>query len=211
MLELEAFVFNPFQENTFVLVNQITNEAIIFDPGCSDASERAELDNFLAGKKPVAILNTHAHLDHVLGVNHLVHKYKIPFYLHVLDEPLLRALPATCRQYGLGDVPPIDHYEPLSLGKLVMAGIEMEVIHCPGHAPGHVVFYLPQQKMIIGGDVLFKESIGRTDFPYCSFQDLEQSIKTKLYTLPEDVVILPGHGPETTIGHEKRYNSFVRA
>lgn len=210
MVKVLTFCFNPFEENTYVLVNEATSESLIIDPGCLNVTERKELDAALTDTKPVAIINTHGHLDHVFGVNHVAAKYSIPFYLHPADEPLLRNVPNIAWQYGMGEVPSVIPFELLEVGKLHLAGMELEVIHCPGHAPGHVVFYHAAGGWLIGGDVLFKGSVGRTDFPYCSWDDLEHSIRTKLYSLPADTVVYPGHGPATTIGQEKATNPFVR-
>jgi glyoxylase-like metal-dependent hydrolase (beta-lactamase superfamily II) len=211
MLTVHTFTFNPFQENTYVLTDSETKEALIIDPGCFTVAERRTLDTFLADYKPVAILNTHGHLDHVFGVNHLVAKYKIPFYLHPLEGPILRNVPAVAERYGMGLVPSIDQYSPLATGPFAFAGHELQIWHTPGHAPGHVVIYAHNLNTVIGGDVLFRESIGRTDFPYCSFDDLQHSIRQVFYALPDDTIVLSGHGPETTIGHEKRHNPYVPA
>lgn len=210
MLTLHHFSFNPFQENTYVLTSDQTKEALIIDPGAFSAYERQSFDQFLEDYTPVAILNTHAHLDHVFGVNHLIAKYDIPFYLHPLEDPILRNVPEVSLRYGIGTVPPIDQYTAFEADQFEFAGHQLTIVHTPGHAPGHISILLPDQQMAIVGDVLFRESVGRTDFPYCSFKDLERSIREKLYTLPDDTVVYAGHGMPTTIGHEKKHNPFVR-
>lgn len=209
MLEIRSFTFNAFQENTYVVLDLVNKASVIVDPGCFDTVERKQLDQLLNEYQPVAIVNTHGHLDHVFGVNHLVGKYKIPFYLHEAEAPILRNVPEVSLRYGIGMVAPIDDFTPLEVGKFNLNGFSFDIWHTPGHAPGHVVIYVESLNTVIAGDVLFKESVGRTDFPYCSFQDLENSIRQVLYHLPDSTIVLPGHGPSTTIGHEKRYNPFV--
>ena len=212
MVQVQSFVFNPFSENTYLLFDE-TKEAIIIDPGCYDKSELAELTNYVEshGLKPVQIVNTHAHIDHVLGVAALKRKYNIPFALHKIDEPLLKAVKTYSSNYGFShfDEPEIDSY--LEEGETVQFGnTELKIIFVPGHAPGHVAFVSDPEKFVIGGDVLFRMSIGRTDLPGGDHETLLSSIRNKLFTLPDDYKVYAGHMEPTTIGFEKKNNPFLK-
>jgi hydroxyacylglutathione hydrolase len=210
MIHIETFVFNPFAENTYVLHDD-TGEAVIIDPGCYDKQELAEISDYIEANalKPVQIINTHAHIDHVLGIAALKRKYNIPFSLHILDEPLLKAVKSYASNYGFSsfDEPEIDHY--LAEGDTVHFGnSSLKVIFVPGHAPGHIAFLSEDQRFVIGGDVLFHMSIGRTDLPGGDHNQLLSSIRSKLFTLPDDYTVYPGHMQLTTIGFEKKNNPF---
>jgi hydroxyacylglutathione hydrolase len=212
MIQIQSFTFNPFSENTYVLHDE-TGEAIIIDPGCYDKSEVNTLAAYLQDNslKPVSIVNTHAHIDHVLGVEAIKKKYNIPFYLHKLDEPLLKAVKSYAPNYGFAQFsePEIEFY--LEEGNVVNFGNSaLKVIFVPGHAPGHVAFVNEEQRFVIGGDVLFRQSIGRTDLPGGDFHTLINSIKTKLFSLPDDYTVYAGHMQPTTIGFEKKHNPFLK-
>ncbi|WAC09695.1 MBL fold metallo-hydrolase [Dyadobacter pollutisoli] len=212
MVQIQTFVFNPFSENTYLLSDE-TGEAIIIDPGCYDQSEYKTLTDYIASNNltPVKIINTHAHIDHVLGIAALKRKYNIPFYLHRLDEPVLKAVKSYASNYGFAvfDEPEIDQY--LKEGESVTFGnTSLKIIFVPGHAPGHVAFVNDEQKFVIGGDVLFHLSIGRTDLPGGDHATLLSSIRTQLFTLPDDYQVFPGHMQSTTIGFEKKHNPFFR-
>nr|WP_295930430.1 MBL fold metallo-hydrolase [uncultured Dyadobacter sp.] len=212
MVQVQAFVFNPFSENTYLLYDD-TREAIIIDPGCYDRSEFNELTSYIEqnGLKPVQIVNTHAHIDHVLGIAALKRKYGIPFALHQLDEPVLKAVKTYASNYGFSsfDEPDIDRY--ISEGDIVEFGnTKLKVLFVPGHAPGHVAFVCDEEQFVIGGDVLFRMSIGRTDLPGGDHSTLLTSIRTKLFTLPDDYTVYAGHMEPTTIGFEKKNNPFFK-
>ncbi|TLV01195.1 MBL fold metallo-hydrolase [Dyadobacter luticola] len=212
MIQVKSFVFNPFSENTYLLYDE-TGETLIVDPGCHDREELKELADFIAtqGLKPVGIINTHAHIDHVLGISALKRRYDIPFSLHKLDEPLLKAVKTYASNYGFSgfDEPEIDNY--LTEGETVTFGNStLKIIFVPGHAPGHVAFVSEEDKFVIGGDVLFRMSIGRTDLPGGDHSTLLNSIRTQLFTLPEDYTVYAGHMEPTTIGFEKKNNPFFR-
>jgi glyoxylase-like metal-dependent hydrolase (beta-lactamase superfamily II) len=212
MISVEQFTFNPFSENTYVLYDE-TGEAVIIDPGCADKAECEELFNFIdtKGLRPVQIINTHAHIDHVLGVAAVKRKYNIPFALHQIDEPYLKAVKTYASNYGFYqfDEPEIDRY--LTEGETVTFGnSSLEVIFVPGHAPGHVAFVSAADKFVIGGDVLFYMSIGRTDLPGGNHATLLASIRNKLFTLPDDYKVYAGHMQPTTIGFEKKNNPFLK-
>lgn len=212
MVKVKTFVFNPFSENTYLLHDE-TGEAIIIDPGCYDREEVGELSAYVEqhGLKPVEIVNTHAHIDHVLGVAALKRKYNIPFALHPLDEPLLRAVKTYASNYGFSvfEEPEIDHF--IHEGETIQFGnTSLKIIFVPGHAPGHVAFVNDADRFVIGGDVLFRMSIGRTDLPGGDHATLLQSIRQELFTLPDDYTVYAGHMEPTTIGFEKRNNPFFK-
>lgn len=212
MLQIQAFTFNPFSENTYLLSDEVKNCWIV-DPGMANAREVAQLISAIEsqGLRPQGIINTHAHIDHILGVAALTEKYNIPFALHPLENPVLTGAGASALMFGLpAFTPPIvtQHLSeeiPLRLGEDTL-----KVLLAPGHSPGSVCFYNEAGGWIIGGDVLFNGSVGRTDLPGGNTETLMNSIRTQLYTLPDHVVVHPGHGPTTTIGAEKKSNPFVR-
>jgi glyoxylase-like metal-dependent hydrolase (beta-lactamase superfamily II) len=211
MLHLHRFTFNPFQENTYV-VRHSDGTCIIVDPGCHTASEQQHLNKFLQDNqlKPLAIVNTHAHIDHILGLDYLRSFHKIPFYLHPLELEVLEWAPQSGKMWGF-DITEQEAPEHLlsSTGTLCVGNIQLEIRFCPGHSPGSVCFINPEDAWLIGGDVLFREGIGRTDLPGGNHHQLLQSIKAQLFTLPEHFNVFPGHGPETSIGHERLFNPFL--
>lgn len=211
MIQIAAFTFNPFQENTFVLYDE-TNECVIIDPGCYSPTEKEQLSDFIEtkGLKPVRLLNTHCHIDHILGNKYVSEKYGL---LPEFNEKELEILLATT-VYGptLGiqveESPKPKKY--LDEGDVIEFGnSKLDIIFTPGHCPGEICFYNEGQKFVIGGDVLFRDSIGRTDLPGGDYATLMESIKDKLLPLGDDYTVLPGHGPETTIEREKMYNQFL--
>lgn len=210
MLTIKEFVFNPFQENTYVLYDE-TKEAVIVDPGCYEEYERRELQEFIENNKlkVTMLLNTHGHIDHVLGNTFVKDKFNVKLYIHKIEEPVMRAVRAYAGNYGfpLYQEASVDSY--LEEGNTITFGNQQfTILFVPGHSPGHVAFYSEKEKVVIGGDVLFLNSIGRTDLPGGNFNTLINSIHEKLFTLPDDVVVYTGHGPETTIGYEKETNPF---
>lgn len=211
-MKVTSFTFNAFSENTYILSDD-TKECVIIDPGCYDKSEKQQLAKFIEneGLKVVRLLNTHCHIDHVFGNKFVADTYKVELEIHEKDLEILRAVPTYAPNYGF---PNYEEQLPgafLKEGEKVKFGnTELDVIFTPGHSPGHVVFYNKEKKICIGGDVLFQSSIGRTDLPGGNFDTLIQSIKKELFTLPDEVTVYPGHGPETTIGHEKKHNPFLR-
>ncbi len=211
MISIKPFVFNPFQENTFVVFDE-SNEAIIIDAGCYTDNEKQSLASFISDHqlKPVLAVNTHCHFDHVVGINFVKQKYQIPLHASKDEELLLQTSLEQGKIFGIDmDAPPaIDHY--ISDGDTIKFGKSgLSVISVPGHSPGSVALYSPTSKAIIVGDVLFDGSIGRTDLPGGSYDTLINSIKTKLLILPGDVTVYPGHGPSTTIGKEHDTNPFL--
>jgi hydroxyacylglutathione hydrolase len=211
MIQIKKFTFNPIQENTYVLYDE-TGECVIVDAGCFFDYEEKELDDFIQEKqlRPVKLINTHCHFDHILGINHCRSKYNIPFYAHQDDAFLVEDIVAHGDRFGI-PIEPVDAVDQfLNEGDKVTFGESMlEVIHVPGHAPGHVVLHQPEQQFLMAGDVLFYGSIGRTDLPKGSFEQLVGNIKTKLFRLPDETTVFSGHGPETSIGFEKKSNPFL--
>jgi hydroxyacylglutathione hydrolase len=209
-MRIQRFEFNPLQENTYVLFDD-TKECVIIDPGCYDADERDELTSFITDNNLVvkALWNTHCHIDHVLGNAFVKRTYNTKLWIHPADEPVLKAVSSYSSNYGFHQYEETSVDEYFQEGQLVSFGTQkLKVLFLPGHAPGHVGFYHEESKVVIAGDVLFYNSIGRTDLPGGNFDTLIQSIQKKLFLLPDDVTVFPGHGPETTIGYEKRTNPF---
>lgn len=210
MLHVASFVFNPFQENTYVLHDE-TGSCAIVDPGCYERGERNELVDYITSNRltVIMLLNTHCHIDHVLGNAFVKHKYGVSLYLHELEEPLLRSVKSYASNYGFYgyEDSSADGYlkdnQDVTIGKQ-----DLKVIFAPGHSPGHVTFYHQDSKSLIGGDVLFRSSVGRTDLPGGNHDTLINSIHRRIFTLPDDVTVYPGHGPNTSIGYEKKTNPF---
>ena len=211
MIEVVKLTFNPFEENTYILYDE-TKDCIIIDPGNSSEQENQGLVEFIKSNDltPQKIVNTHCHIDHVLGVEFVKNYFNIPFIIPKDEEVAYYSVKAYAAPYGFPMYveSTVDQfskeYEVVTFGNS-----SLDVISVPGHSPGHVVLYHPGQKFVIGGDVLFNGSIGRTDLPGGDHEALIKNIQEKLFILPEDVVVHPGHGPETTIGHEKRTNPFL--
>jgi hydroxyacylglutathione hydrolase len=211
MLTVSSFTFGPFRENTYILHDE-TKHCVIIDPGCFTASEQAELRQFIEKSTlvPVLLLNTHCHVDHVAGNAFVCSMYKLLPVIHKNDLVVLQSQERVSAMYGLPcDLSPmpkrfLEDGEAISFGNS-----ELEVIFTPGHAPGHVVFYSSANKFVVNGDVLFNGSVGRTDLPLGDFATLEHSIRTRMYTLPDETTVYCGHGPVTTIGYEKKNNPFV--
>lgn len=198
-------------ENTYVLYNE-ARHACIIDPGCYFPAEKNELENFIADNDlhVKLLLLTHAHLDHVFGLNHVAHKYHLTPMLHPKEQVVLERGPDMAAMYGMPFPAYIGPATDLADGSRVLLEDDvLEVIYAPGHSPGHVCFYCKAQDFVIGGDVLFQRSIGRTDLPGGNHQTLINSIKTRLFSLPDATVVYSGHGPSTTIGEEKTFNPFL--
>lgn len=212
MLQIECFTFNPFQENTYLLINE-DKECWIIDPGMYETEEVSQLKAYINDHKltPVAIINTHTHLDHIFGVNALKDSYNIPFGIHEKDLPVLNGAAGSAMLFGFSfpHIPKPDFYiddaKPLALKNDVL-----EVRFTPGHSPGSISFYYPRGNWVVNGDVLFNGSIGRTDLPGGNFQTLVNSIRTQLFTLPGNTIVYSGHGPSTFVAHEMKHNPFLQ-
>lgn len=211
MLKIKSFVFSPIQENTYLLYNEF-KECMIIDPGCYFPEEKDELKSFItqSGLKPRMLLNTHCHLDHVFGNKFIAETYGLTLHLHPKEKTLLDYAPTSGLMYDMPFENYAGEYIYLKEGDNIKLGEdELTVIEAPGHSPGHICFYSAVQNFIISGDVLFNRSIGRTDLPGGDHQTLLKNIREKLFVLPDETNVYCGHGPETTIGEEKRENPFL--
>lgn len=212
MIKLEKFVFNPFQENTYIIWDNNSLESIVVDPGCSNTQEEEKLTDFISNNELVVkfLINTHCHIDHVLGNKFVKEKYQIPFYAPELDLPLLDKLIDQAKMFGM-DIqksPFPDKYITEKL-ELKIGESSFHFLFTPGHTPGEYCIIFEEDKICISGDVLFLEGIGRTDLWGGNYETLLHSIQNKLFTLDEKFIVYPGHGDETSIGHEKKNNPFL--
>jgi hydroxyacylglutathione hydrolase len=213
MATVLTLTFNPFQENTYIVYDE-TGECVIFDPGCATASEQQALRNKITELqlRPVRLINTHCHLDHVFGNRFVADTYDLPLEIHELEVPVLQAVPQVCRMYGLPEpdpAPALDSF--LREGETVDFGnTSLEMYFTPGHSPGSLSFYCAADQFVIAGDVLFYGSIGRTDLPGGDYNTLINAIKTQLLPLGDEVTVYPGHGPATRMGYERQNNPFLQ-
>jgi glyoxylase-like metal-dependent hydrolase (beta-lactamase superfamily II) len=211
MASIQSFVNNPYQENTYILYDD-SLECVIIDPGMYTATEQNTVVNFIKANnlKPVLLLNTHCHIDHVLGNKFVFEQYGLKPKFHIGESEVLEAViayaPAMGFRYEPSPLP--DEYLP-ETGTISFGNTELQLIFAPGHSPAHLCFYDKDASLLVGGDVLFKGSIGRTDLPGGSYSLLLKNIKEKLFSLPDDCTVYPGHGPETTIGYEKQHNPYL--
>lgn len=211
MISIDILTFNPFQENTYI-ISAPDGDCIIIDAGNYSSAEDRQISAFIKerGFKPVMAINTHGHVDHMLGVEYVKESYGIPFALHSADNFLIETAPQHGEIYGfqVGEVPSVE--KDLSTIKSISLGdTELQIIHTPGHTPGHVCFFDPHTRSLFCGDTVFRESIGRTDLPGGDYSWIMKSILEKIIPLGDDVTLYPGHGPKTTIGHEVLYNPFI--
>lgn len=212
MLNIKLFTFNAFQENTYLISNE-DKQCWIIDPGMYDADEVHTLTYYITTQKlkPVAIINTHAHIDHIFGVIALQTAYNIPFYLHPDEGAILAFAQGSAAMFGftLTETPKPDQKLVVDV-PLMLGEDRIDVLFTPGHSPGSVSFYYSKGGWVVSGDALFSGSIGRTDLPGGNFDQLIASIKSALFTLPDNTIAYPGHGPSTTIGYEKQTNPFLK-
>lgn len=209
MAFIKIFCFNDFAENTLVIEDE--GECIIVDPGCYLKKEVEALITFIEGQnlRPKSIVNTHCHIDHVLGVDIIKTHFQVPFLIRETDLPTLKSVKLYASLYGYPDFTEpapddfLDEKQTLNVGKQTW-----EALDVPGHSPGHIALLNREEAVCIAGDVLFHRSIGRTDLPGGDYETLIRSIKTKLFTLPVNTRIYPGHGLETTVGEEIKFNPF---
>jgi hydroxyacylglutathione hydrolase len=212
MLHIKSFAFNPFSENTYIVFNENKN-AFIIDPGDFSEVENNILNQFIIDNelKVQNILLTHAHIDHVLGLQKAFDKYKVPILMHELEKEILDRNPMDANRFGFffkpfeGEISYLNENEIISVDE-----DDFKILHVPGHSPGHIAFYSEAQKFIISGDVLFEGSIGRTDLYKGDAQELLKSIREKLFVLEDETKVYNGHGNPTTVGFEKSYNPFFK-
>jgi len=205
MLSLTCLTVGPLQENAYLLTDG--GKAVLVDPG--DEAER--LLEAVEGFDLEAVWLTHAHFDHVGALAGVKEHYDVPVYLHPADVPFLRGAADIARSFGLYLRQPQVETQPLAHGqRLQLGAYEATCLYTPGHAPGHMAFYFPTEGFLLAGDALFRGSIGRYDLPGGDYGTLIQSIRRELLTLPDETVVYPGHGPETTIGQERRTNPFLQ-
>lgn len=212
MLYLHSFAFNPFSENTYVVYND-QKKAFLIDPGNFTPEETDQLTQFILEKdlEVVHILLTHAHIDHVLGLQAAFDQYQVPVLMHPLEQEILDRNPMDANRFGFffqpfkGTVSYITEHDRLNLDEE-----EFQILHLPGHSPGSIGFYHAAQQLMVSGDVLFEGSMGRTDLYKGNQSDLLTSIRTKLFVLPEETKIYNGHGNPTNIGFEKQYNPYLK-
>lgn len=211
MPRVHAFVFSPFMENTYVVADD-DGQCAIIDPGCYEEAEARQLFDFIGenGYRPCRLLNTHCHLDHIFGNQAVQDQYQLQLEAHAREQDNLKNARAYGMMFGVPNVhsPMPDRW--IEEGETIAVGaLSFKVLFAPGHSPGHVCFWNKAENYIIGGDVLFRQGIGRTDLPGGHHQQLLDSIHNVLFELPDTCVVYSGHGPTTTIGSEKRYNPFL--
>lgn len=211
MLKIRSFEFSPIQENTYIVYNEL-KECIIIDPGCYFDDEKEELAGFISEMdlKPVMLLNTHCHLDHVFGNKFVAEKYNLVLQIHPKEKPVLDYAPVSGLTYNM----PFDNYK----GEIIffkehdiikLGEDSLQILDIPGHSPGSVSFYCEKDGFVLSGDALFYGSIGRTDLPGGNHEQLIKSIKEKLLVLPAETKVYSGHGPITNIENEKKFNPFL--
>lgn len=213
MLEYAVFEGGPFSENTYILSDE-SRDCIIIDPGCSNSQEQKRLLDYIEVKclRPKRLINTHCHIDHVLGNNFISKRFALLPEYHKIESIVMDSCEMVAARYHIPYTPSPKATTFLEIpGKINFGNTELELLFTPGHSPGSVSLVNHEHKFIFAGDVLFRESIGRADLPGGDFNTLEKSIREELYTLADDYKVLPGHGPETTIGHEKKHNPYVSA
>lgn len=213
MLKLESFVFNPFSENTYVVYDDDAKECVIIDPGCDTPGSEGQLFGFIDshGLKPLLAITTHGHIDHIIGNAAVKRRYGIPVAAHPASKQDYTHAKQQATWFGL---PTDGNFEQpdqdLKDGEIIRVGEStLEVICTPGHAEGSISLYAEMEGWVFTGDALFSRSIGRTDFPGGDFETLITSIKERLFHLPDDTTVYPGHGESTTIFDEQRYNMYI--
>lgn len=211
-MNIHAFQFNPFQENTYILYNE-QKQGIVIDPGCFEGYEKKMLDDFIKkqGIQLEGLWLTHAHIDHVLGIPHIHSTYGLSPIMHKGELELYEKTPQISDAYGIPCAQLPDPKEFVEEGdKLTLGDEQFEVLFTPGHSPASICFFNRTRKKLISGDVLFQGSIGRTDLPGGNMDTLLESIQEKLMELEDDVEVFSGHGSSTTIGAEKKSNPFLQ-
>lgn len=212
MLKIKLFTFNVFSENTIIIWDDKSGDAAIVDPGTSSSTEENELLSFISSKdlRIKYLINTHCHIDHILGCSFVKEKFNPVYYAPELDLPLLDNAQQQAQMFDLDiDQPPIPDKLITEQTEIMIGESKLQFLFTPGHTPGEFCIYIGEEKICVTGDVLFKESIGRTDLWGGNYETLLNSIHEKLILLPDDVIIYPGHGEPSTIGYEKQNNPFL--
>ncbi|GIK60768.1 MAG: MBL fold metallo-hydrolase [Ignavibacteriota bacterium] len=212
MLKIKLFTFNMFSENTIIIWDDESRDAAIVDPGTSSSTEENELLSFISSKdlRIKYLINTHCHIDHILGCSFVKEKFNPVYYAPELDLPLLDNAQHQAQMFDLDiDQPPIPDKLITEQTEIMIGESKLQFLFTPGHTPGEFCIYIGEEKICVTGDVLFKESIGRTDLWGGNYETLLNSIHEKLFLLPDDVIIYPGHGEPSTIGYEKQNNPFL--
>ena len=209
-LEVRGVVVGLFQENCWIVGSRRRGEAVVIDPG-DEPEEILALARDM-GVKITRVLASHAHLDHIMAARDIVEATGAPFLLHAEDVGIAENMPLSARMWLGHDVAPAPTPDafPVDGQDIEVAGVTLRVIHTPGHTPGSLSLYAAEARLLFSGDTLFRESIGRTDLPGGNTETILASIRQRLYSLPDDTRVLPGHMQETTIGHEREHNPFVR-
>jgi len=210
MISIETLVFNPFEENTYIVFDE-TMECLIIDPGCYTTEEESKLVNLIENKEliPKLLINTHCHIDHVLGNSFVSATYNLPLQVPKADNDTLEAVPSYAATYGFPNYIHIPADRLIETNeKFTFGNSNLDVLFVPGHSVGHIALVNVEERVCLSGDVLFNGSIGRTDLPGGNFDMLIKSIHEQLFDLPDDTTVYPGHGITTTIGHEKKTNPF---
>ena len=212
-MQIQVFTFNQFFENTIIVFDE-TKKCIIIDPGCYTLSEKGTLQKYISTNNlvPVKLINTHCHIDHILGNNFIAKTYDLELEMNANDMELIKSSNEIAQLYGFTD------YEMSPLPKkflnegdtLEFGNSQFKILFTPGHAPGHISLYSEKDGLLISGDVLFNNSIGRTDLPGGNYDLLIESIKNKILTLNDNTIVYCGHGPSTTIGNERLNNPFLK-
>lgn len=213
MLRIQSFTFNLFAENTYLVWDDVSMDCAIFDPGCSNHHEEKIVDDFILQNnlKLTQLINTHCHIDHVLGNHHISNKYNLNLQAHQLEKSVLEWSQSAAMLYQIPYTPYnhinilLSESDSIKIGEHIL-----EIRFTPGHSPGSLTFVSHSHHWALVGDVIFYQSIGRTDLPGGDYQTLENSIRQKIYTLPNHFILYSGHGESTEVGFEKKHNGFVR-
>jgi len=212
MLNFKTFIFNPFQVNTYVIHDTETSEGIIVDPGNSRNKENRNLSSFIETNdiSITKVVITHGHIDHVFGVNYTSENFTTDIYFPSPDYPLLEHLEKQSEMVGMTinkiEKPKFDLH---TFEELILGNYKIDIRKVPGHSPGGTILVFHSERKLLTGDTIFFESVGRSDLYGGDFQELKNSISSQILSLPDDYEILPGHGPLTTVGHEKQHNPFL--
>lgn len=213
-MRISLFAFSLFGINTYIVTDPATGDCAVIDPGMIAPDEEQAIVNFIESNnlRLTHIINTHLHIDHAAGISFLSRRYGAPVFAHPDDAPLGARIDMQAEMFGIREkIENVSRTTKLHDGEIIRIGEgELEVIHVPGHSPGSIALYDKTDGFLISGDALFAGSIGRTDLPGGSYESLINGIKTRLLTLPDDTIVYPGHGPATTIGHERRTNPYLQ-